>query len=44
MPHKLRCDLSNVEISLFSQNVCSDPFVVAAAIADAANSYVAGPP
>ena len=44
MPYKLRYDLSNVGILVFSQNVCPDPLVVAAAIADAANRYVAGPP
>ena len=43
MPYKLRYDL-NVGILVFSQNVCPDPLVVAAAIADAANRYVAGPP
>ena len=44
MPYKLRHDPSNVGISVFSQNVCPDPLVVATAIADAANRYVAGPP
>ena len=46
IPYKLRhdLDLSNVGISVFSQNVCPDPLVVATAIADAANRYVAGPP